>query len=61
MNIHFIAIGGAVMHNMAICLSNSNNVSGSDDQIYEPAFMTEVKYRLRKTIISLSLKTIILQ
>ena len=37
MNIHFIAIGGAVMHNMAICLSKSNNVSGSDDQIYEPS------------------------
>tara|TARA_A100001388_G_scaffold277159_1_gene267128 strand:- start:27 stop:1370 length:1344 start_codon:yes stop_codon:yes gene_type:complete len=43
MNIHFIAIGGAVMHNMAICLSKSNNVSGSDDQIYEPS-----KSRLQK-------------
>ena len=46
MNIHFIAIGGAVMHNMAICLSKSNNVSGSDDQIYEPSKSRLKKYNL---------------
>ncbi len=36
--IHFIAIGGAVMHNMAIALKKSGyKVSGSDDEIFEPA------------------------
>ena len=31
MNIHFIAIGGAVMHNMAITMHNSGHrVTGSD-------------------------------
>ena len=36
--IHFIAIGGAVMHNMAIALHNKGHrVSGSDDEIFEPA------------------------
>lgn len=38
MRIHLIAIGGAVMHNLALALKqNGNNVSGSDDEIYEPA------------------------
>lgn len=38
MRIHFISIGGAVMHNMAIALQNMGNiVSGSDDEIFEPA------------------------
>jgi UDP-N-acetylmuramate: L-alanyl-gamma-D-glutamyl-meso-diaminopimelate ligase len=38
MNIHFIAIGGAVMHNLALALhSKGYNVSGSDDEIFEPA------------------------
>ena len=38
MNIHFIAIGGSVMHNLALCLRQKNcNVSGSDDEIFEPA------------------------
>jgi UDP-N-acetylmuramate: L-alanyl-gamma-D-glutamyl-meso-diaminopimelate ligase len=36
--IHFIAIGGAVMHNMALALDKiGHQISGSDDQIYEPA------------------------
>ncbi|OEK04282.1 UDP-N-acetylmuramate--L-alanine ligase [Roseivirga misakiensis] len=36
--IHFIAIGGAVMHNLAICLKNlGNNVSGSDDAFFDPS------------------------
>lgn len=44
MNIHLIAIGGAVMHNLALALhSNGHRVSGSDDEIYEPA-----KGRLQK-------------
>lgn len=36
--IHFIAIGGAVMHNLAICLKNlDNDVSGSDDMFFDPS------------------------
>jgi UDP-N-acetylmuramate: L-alanyl-gamma-D-glutamyl-meso-diaminopimelate ligase len=36
--IHFIAIGGSVMHNLAIALKQSgHNVSGSDDEIFEPS------------------------
>jgi len=38
MNIHFIAIGGAIMHNLAICLQNlGHNITGSDDIIFDPA------------------------
>lgn len=38
MKIHLIAIGGAVMHNLALELkANGNDVTGSDDQIFEPA------------------------
>ena len=38
MRIHFIAIGGAIMHNMAIVLKRQgHNVSGSDDKIADPA------------------------
>lgn len=36
--IHFIAIGGSVMHNLAITLKQKGvYVSGSDDEIYEPS------------------------
>ncbi|HEX7015418.1 MAG TPA: Mur ligase family protein [Cyclobacteriaceae bacterium] len=36
--IHFIAVGGSVMHNLAIALKHAgNDVSGSDDEIFEPA------------------------
>jgi UDP-N-acetylmuramate: L-alanyl-gamma-D-glutamyl-meso-diaminopimelate ligase len=36
--IHFIAIGGSVMHQLAIALSEKGyHISGSDDEIYEPA------------------------
>lgn len=39
MNFHFIAIGGAVMHNLAIALLNEGyTVSGSDDEIFEPSY-----------------------
>lgn len=35
---HFISIGGAVMHNLALDLQrNGNKVTGSDDEIFEPA------------------------
>lgn len=38
MNVHFIAIGGAAMHNLAIALFNKDyKVSGSDDTIFEPS------------------------
>jgi len=38
MNIHFIAIGGSAMHNLAIALHNGGHIiTGSDDQIFEPS------------------------
>ena len=38
MNIHFIAVGGSVMHQLAIELqSQGHQVSGSDDKIFDPA------------------------
>jgi UDP-N-acetylmuramate: L-alanyl-gamma-D-glutamyl-meso-diaminopimelate ligase len=38
MKVHFIAIGGAVMHNLAIALHKKGyRVSGSDDEIFEPS------------------------
>jgi UDP-N-acetylmuramate: L-alanyl-gamma-D-glutamyl-meso-diaminopimelate ligase len=39
--IHFIAIGGSVMHNLAIALKQAgHDVTGSDDEIYEPSRST---------------------
>lgn len=44
MNIHFIAIGGAAMHNLALALHHKGyRVTGSDDEIFEPS-----KSRLQK-------------
>ena len=38
MNVHFIAIGGAAMHNLAIALHNKGyKVTGSDDVIFDPS------------------------
>ena len=38
MNIHFIAIGGSAMHNLAIALHQKGyQVSGSDDTIHDPS------------------------
>lgn len=37
MRIHLISIGGSVMHNLALALSKNHLISGSDDEIYEPA------------------------
>ena len=38
MNVHFIAIGGSAMHNLAIALSRKGGVvTGSDDEIFEPS------------------------
>ena len=45
MHVHFIAIGGAVMHNLAIALHKKGYaVTGSDDEIVEPS-----KTRLEKS------------
>ena len=38
MNVHFIAIGGSAMHNLALALHNKGSqVTGSDDVIFEPS------------------------
>jgi UDP-N-acetylmuramate: L-alanyl-gamma-D-glutamyl-meso-diaminopimelate ligase len=38
MRIHFIAIGGSAMHNLALALHDKGyQISGSDDQIFEPS------------------------
>ncbi|WP_299097642.1 UDP-N-acetylmuramate--L-alanine ligase [Winogradskyella sp.] len=38
MNVHFIAIGGAAMHNLALALHNKGyNITGSDDTIFDPS------------------------
>lgn len=38
MNIHFIAIGGSAMHNLALALHKKGyHVTGSDDEIFEPS------------------------
>ncbi|MCT4616200.1 MAG: Mur ligase family protein [Marinifilaceae bacterium] len=47
MRVHFIAIGGAVMHNLAIALYKKGyNVTGSDDEIFEPSRSNLKKYNL---------------
>jgi UDP-N-acetylmuramate: L-alanyl-gamma-D-glutamyl-meso-diaminopimelate ligase len=47
MRVHFIAIGGAVMHNLAIALHKKGYiVTGSDDEIYEPSKSRLLKYGL---------------
>ena len=45
--VHFIAIGGSVMHNLAITLKQLGyEVSGSDDKIYDPSRSRLEKYNL---------------
>ena len=45
MNLHFIAIGGSAMHNLALALHHKGyKISGSDDAIFEPS-----KSRLAKS------------
>src|ERR1035437_7856842 len=47
MRVHFIAIGGSVMHNLAIALHNKGYiVTGSDDEIFEPSRSRLEKYGL---------------
>lgn len=46
-NIHFIAIGGAAMHNLAIALHKKGyHISGSDDVIFDPSKSRLEKYGL---------------
>ncbi len=45
--IHFIAIGGSVMHNLAVALKEAGHtITGSDDEIFEPSRSTLSKYGL---------------
>ncbi|MCB2194371.1 MAG: peptidoglycan synthetase [Bacteroidetes bacterium] len=45
MKVHFIAIGGSAMHNLAISLSKKGyQVTGSDDEIFEPSRSRLDKY-----------------
>ncbi len=47
MKIHFIAIGGSVMHNLAIALKEKGyQVSGSDDDVFEPSRTRLASYGL---------------
>lgn len=47
MRIHFIAIGGSAMHNLAIALKENNDiVSGSDDEVFEPSRTRLLKHGL---------------
>src|ERR1700760_2092168 len=45
MRVHFIAIGGAAMHNLAIALHKKGfEVTGSDDVLFEPSASRLAKY-----------------
>jgi UDP-N-acetylmuramate: L-alanyl-gamma-D-glutamyl-meso-diaminopimelate ligase len=47
MKVHFIAIGGSAMHNLAIALHiKGYQVTGSDDEIFEPSKSRLLKYDL---------------
>lgn len=47
MHIHFIAIGGSIMHNLAIALKQKGyHITGSDDEIFDPALSKLTKYGL---------------
>ncbi len=47
MKVHFIAIGGSAMHNLAIALKlKGYEVSGSDDEIFSPAKERLEKYNI---------------
>ena len=50
MKIHFIAIGGSAMHNLAIALHKAGHqVTGSDDEIFEPSKSKLAAYGLLPT------------
>ena len=45
--VHFIAIGGSAMHNLAIALHKKGyHVTGSDDELFEPSKSHLEKYGL---------------
>ena len=47
MNVHFIAIGGSAMHNLAIAMHLKGcHVTGSDDEIFDPAKSRLQRYGL---------------
>tara|TARA_B100001093_G_scaffold453345_1_gene461965 strand:+ start:3936 stop:5303 length:1368 start_codon:yes stop_codon:yes gene_type:complete len=47
-NVHFISIGGSVMHSLAISLKNIGyNVTGSDDKLYEPSLSRLITHDLK--------------
>jgi len=47
MRVHFIAIGGSAMHNLAIALHKKGyQVTGSDDEVFEPSKSRLKKYGL---------------
>ncbi len=47
MKVHFIAIGGSAMHNLAIALHKKGyQITGSDDEIFEPSKSRLEKYGL---------------
>lgn len=48
--LHFIAIGGSVMHNLAIALKQAGHfITGSDDEIFEPSRSSLSKHGLLPT------------
>ncbi len=50
MKIHFIAIGGSAMHNLAIALHKKGyQITGSDDVIHNPSKSRLEKYGLLPT------------
>lgn len=50
MNVHFIAIGGAAMHNLALAMHHlGHKVTGSDDEIFEPSKSRLSKFGLLPT------------
>jgi len=45
MKVHFIAIGGSAMHNLAIALHKKGlEITGSDDEIFDPSKSRLEKY-----------------
>ena len=51
MNVHFIAIGGSAMHNLAIALHKKGyTVTGSDDEIFEPSKSRLARFNLLPSV-----------
>lgn len=50
MRVHFIAIGGSAMHNLAIALKeNGADITGSDDEVFEPSRSRLVLHKILPT------------